>query len=814
MTDTPSPPHAHTPIDGVPSADVGWARASLARTMRLAVLVPVAGMHLMQAIAIGLADGVPGWQRIALAGNLVALVLAARAARRTTGGVWPVVVASYVMLLGGWVVAPSMSGIVAFTSAWLGNATVAVASLLLRRPWAAVVPPVMGVVTGASILLPNPGWAVEIPLAAAFTPTAITIVCLRGRRLLEQLMAQAEVEAADQLRVHESSVAARTAIATAAETARTLHDTVVNTLGALAAGAAGLADLTQVRRRCAADVEATRALLQRHDAEVGAADVLAGLADHVPLRVHRRGLVDRAVEDLLERQPPDVRRALRGAVREALTNAHKHAEVDEVEVQAVAVQQVDVQPADVQPADLPVGGAGAAVLEVRVIDRGRGLDPAAGDGLGLQQSIRGRCADVGIGSTITSAPGEGTTVVLRCPPTADHRPDGAPGPESLATVVRDAQRRAGFLWAGGVAAVGAMIEVVNNLGRPSLTWAMVLVLAGLVGLARLTTRAGGSLPAWVSGVVVAAVPAVFVLSIGGVDFMRAENIHNWQALGVTGPLILVMYASRTLRPLGLGVLMTLGSGVVTTVLLLQAGADHATVVPFGVGAALAVVGGLLVFRQAMAVFGTRAAREEAQAQADQVDAAARRAAEQARRRWRTAGLEVSIGLLDGVAGGASDPRDEALQAACRREERHLRQLLLLSHELIHLGPWLSRASALARDRGVELSLRTGDQDAPDALTGDGLGQVVLDAVLAAPPGSAVTVGLFVASPGPRLTVMHPTSDLAAHPVDVPAGWSSSRRVVGARTLLEVHPVGAADLIGDPGEIGQTPPSVVNSPPTP
>ena len=41
-----------------------------------------------------------------------------------------------------------------------------------------------------------------------------------------------------------------------------------------------------------------------------------------------------------------------------------------------------------------------------------------------------------------------------------------------------------------------------------------------------------------------------------------------------------------------------------------------------------------------------------------------------------------------------------------------------------------------------------------------------------------------------------------------------RRVVGARTLLEVHPVGAADLIGDPGEIGQTPPSVVNSPPTP
>ena len=746
----------------------GWARSSLERTLRMAVLAPVVGMHAMQAAALLLTSGLVGGQRFGMVGNVVAILLAAWMARDAQRSVWPLVALSYAMLFLGWAVAPDMSGIVAFTSAWLGNATVALGAFLLPRPAAAVVPPVMGVLTGLWILLPNPDWVVEIPLAAAFTPAAITLIGLGGRRLLEQLVGRAEDEAAEQLRARQRFAASRAAVAEATETARTLHDTVINTLGAIAGGGAALAKADLVRERCAADAEVTRRLLREGTEEGDQAPVLQGVGAHLGLTVTVTGAEAGSVEDWGARLSPAVRAALRGAVHEALLNVHKHAGVTEVEIRARRVEDC---------------------LVVDVADLGRGFDEATTRGSGLEESIRGRCADVGIMVTIASAPGAGTTVSLRCPP-----PEGSSTPRpSLSGVVDRAQRMAGLLWAGGVAVVGAMIELVNNLARPSLTWGRVGVLVGVVVLAWLTTRDGGDLPAWAVVVIVLSLPAVLVLSLGGVSFMDAENIHNWQALGVTGPAVVILYLAPTRRAFLVAVATTILSGVVATVILHAQDVAHATVVPFGVGSALAVLAAMAVFRRTMDVFGTRAAEAQESAHVLQVEGAARRAAWEARRRWRTAGLEASLTLLEEVASGGVTGDDDALRAACRREERHLRQLLLLSPELVHLGPWLSRVSAMARDRGVDLTMRTGDQDIADRRNADVVGQILLDAVLTAPPDASVTIGVFAQAPGPRVTLLVPAGP-GELLLDLPTGWSAAQQSIGGRRLIELHPTTAEAMV--------------------
>lgn len=104
-----------------------------------------------------------------------------------------------------------------------------------------------------------------------------------------------------------------------------------------------------------------------------------------------------AVSDLT----PDGERALLDATTECLSNVHRHAGVTEVNV--VVMRE-------------------PGVVSVLVVDAGRGFDTAAvaGDRLGLDESVRGRLAEVSGDVVLWSAPGEGTSVLLSVPA-------GAPG---------------------------------------------------------------------------------------------------------------------------------------------------------------------------------------------------------------------------------------------------------------------------------------------------------------------------------------------------------------------------------------------------
>jgi signal transduction histidine kinase len=92
----------------------------------------------------------------------------------------------------------------------------------------------------------------------------------------------------------------------------------------------------------------------------------------------------------------DTTEALVAATREAIVNAAKHAEVEEVSVFAEA---------------------NTSSIEVYVRDRGIGFDPTSvsTSRRGIADSIRARMTRVGGEATVTSAPGDGTEIRLHLP---------------------------------------------------------------------------------------------------------------------------------------------------------------------------------------------------------------------------------------------------------------------------------------------------------------------------------------------------------------------------------------------------------------
>jgi signal transduction histidine kinase len=111
------------------------------------------------------------------------------------------------------------------------------------------------------------------------------------------------------------------------------------------------------------------------------------------LTVHLHGA---AWADAASDLTPDGERALLDATTECLSNVHRHAGVTEVNV--VVMRE-------------------PGVVSVLVVDAGRGFDTEAvgPDRLGLDESVRGRLAEVSGDVVLWSAPGEGTSVLLSVP---------------------------------------------------------------------------------------------------------------------------------------------------------------------------------------------------------------------------------------------------------------------------------------------------------------------------------------------------------------------------------------------------------------
>jgi len=265
---------------------------------------------------------------------------------------------------------------------------------------------------GAALTPPAGSGSPTSPATAVMLLLAIVSAAWFGRRMLHRraVEADAALERADQDSREQYVVLSRQT--ERREHERLLHDTVLNTLTALAR-AHGSA--TEVVSRCRDDVKLIERVLGDPEDTAGPAwqryDGMLTRIKAVASQMRSRGLdVHVEITDSVEvtdgSVPTRVARAMAQAVREALVNVAGHAGTSEAWIEVS------------QPAD---GG-----LQVTVRDAGAGFDPdRVGPGrLGVRRSIIERLADQGGQASVTSAPGEGTVVSLRWP-ALPHPADGA-----------------------------------------------------------------------------------------------------------------------------------------------------------------------------------------------------------------------------------------------------------------------------------------------------------------------------------------------------------------------------------------------------
>ena len=607
------------------------------------------------------------------------------------------------------------------------TAVVAATPFLVLRWYLAVL--VVGAwVLAASIVAAGDGGgpapvalAIAVPVAiysgAAY---ALVTVLRRFARAVDDEAAVAE-------RQHRLLVADRAAARSAAELARTLHDTAVNTLAAVASGGPAVADVGRVRRRCSEDVQALRDRAEARDGRVAG---LLGVASDLAVTVQWSGLGPEEREEAVESLGRTRGGALLGIVRELLLNVEKHA--------GAARATVEVERRD-----------GALVVSVR--DDGPGFVVGTVAERGLARSVRERAAAAGFAVEIVSAPGQGVRGTVVCP-SLDAGPAPGERPPGPAASARRLTRTATWGWCAAVTTASLAAGAVGT-GTPA-TFASV----GLVALASLaawvTCRGDRDLPRSLGLVICLVLPVAFVLAYQGALGPGGDPAF-WQSIGLTPLMVILLNVSthRWLLPLAGGLLAAVAGA---TAALGQHDVPGASFIVLANAAIqLMQIGVWLLFAQALRGITDRAAHEHRQTLQDRAERAAIEAAAATQERWRDGQIEVAVELLQELADGRASPLDPQVQMRAGQEEQSLRQLLTLTPDLVHLGPWLARSIGQARRRDIRLSVRTGSIDLPDAQSASWVGLALRDVLDRVEPGSDVVVAHYARRAEPVVTVVGP-----------------------------------------------------------
>lgn len=501
---------------------------------------------------------------------------------------------------------------------------------------------------------------------------AIAAATIGGRRALVVAARGTRMAQDDLARTSADAEAMRRVDLRLREQERRLHETVLNTLNAIARGGLQDADAVTARiRERSADSAAVLASFE----DAGPDHLMPARERWVAgVQPAIAALRDAGVDVVLELPaacdpPEDVGRAFVTATVESLLNVQRHAHANRVKVQVAC---------------------DARSLRVEIADDGIGFDPVmVAEGFGLAGSIRAPLEDIGGATRIDSAPGRGTTVrlVWKAPGT-----DPRPMPDTTAFVRP-------VLLAFGAFTLASAILTLGDFTHP---WAGIasLALAILVGivLAR-ASGSGGLRPAIVIGVCLSA-PLILRLQVIGLGNAPASSWADWSSEAIVGLLLVIAAAGPWW-----GWLAALATWLVT-----QGDVIGELLQP---GTAVIIAGGLFA----------RSVRANAQASARAADlravelASMLSDAESIRRtRERYAALAESsaLALLRGIADGSVDPRADEVRAACADEERFIRSVMRLDPASNLLHAFASRLAIAAHRRRIPLEIDLADGRAPDA----------------------------------------------------------------------------------------------------
>ncbi|HEV2377365.1 MAG TPA: ATP-binding protein [Streptosporangiaceae bacterium] len=538
---------------------------------------------------------------------------------------------------------------------------------------------------------------------------------------------------------------------------RLIHDTVLNTLTALARVTD--TDRAEVVGRCRTDLTLVeRALSSAGESATGdeaAGDGLVREIRAVADEMRARGLevhVDvgaaatgpeggpgapgrLAVQTCVPAVPVGVGAAIVHALREALANVAAHAGTGEA---WVSVSQ-------------PSPGG----VRVSVRDEGVGFDPSQVDPvrLGVRRSIVERLADCGGRALLCSAPGEGTMVTLAWDAVSPPWQPGCPGERHELGRAMSAARPDEAVWdayepelprALGVAAailqLIALIQLVVSLHGYRYPGLSVGVWLGLLAVAAwLVPRAMARGLTSTEAAVAVAVPVAAVALVGWDRLPTAAGAADWSVVGA-GWLLALLALSRPFWVCACGALLVFAAHAVIVFGALRVSPMSLTLLmgaAYPLSAILGLIGGLRPTLRAYAGVAARRAKLANRATAE-------RAAGQAVRQDRQARLDLLeaevLPLLRGIAAEVLDPAGQAVRERCARDARTLRQVLVdrVRGTTGLLGE-LAPALRAAEDRGLPVEVQVvGSPEVPSPEVA-GATLAAVDGVLRALPPHQVTL---------------------------------------------------------------------------
>ncbi|WP_134324190.1 sensor histidine kinase [Cumulibacter soli] len=686
----------------------------------------------------------------------------------------------------------------AYGAIWTVSVTAATPAFIMSRSQALLLGFSITVAAIAMQLVLHPGWPYEVRVVALVSAATLTWVA----ELVVAPMRRA-AETADEAAQHEESARVRERVAQQAgrgiaDGDRLLHDTLINTLGALANGRIATRDVSWVRDRCLQDLSDIDGVLDldRHELEDAPASQIrtdnANKSDHpqrdtlsaliearYPLAVEVDAPSMKSLKRFETLVPPAHLRAICGAVYEAIRNAEKHAGVDRVSL------------------EIALSGP---VLEVLVSDCGIGFHPDACDARGIKTSILQRCNEVGVAASIESAPGRGTRVSLSWELESAGQPDAAVPPQAPTAPVSSVFRSGCWAWAGCILASAVVTQILGVGAKAPLSWLAIVVSVVLCGISWRCCRNRLALPWWASALHCIGIPAIFALSFAAVQSGEVPLVAAYGIL-LAPPLVvlLVMAHSR----IWLWITLTTLTAV-TGLFALSSDGGWALVPVVAVGPHLALFACWLVMLPTLADITRRESQARNEAVELAIANATRNTVMASRRRWIVAGVRDSADLLRQVADGTVDVGNPALRRRCGISEAHLRAMLTIDPDLVHIGPWLASAITRARSRNIEVNVRGGAIDVPDAGAAVEMGRLLLGAVARCPRGSSLVIGVFGTPQNPYYTFVGPAAlaDVVGKPAElhrIRVDWG----VRGSHWLAQAQ-LRTADDAAFPGSSGAAP----------
>ncbi|WP_370361438.1 sensor histidine kinase [Catenulispora sp. MAP12-49] len=426
--------------------------------------------------------------------------------------------------------------------------------------------------------------------------------------------------------------------------------------------------------------------------------------------------------------PAEVCTELGEATRQALANVHRHAGTDSADV-GLAVAD--------------------GTVEITVTDRGRGFDPGRSPraGKGLSSSIVGRMRDIGGTAEIRSAPGLGTTVVLRWRPgvvPAGDSPDTGIALRLYGADTFQLLAAAGFVFQ--LLALYASLHYASDYFYPWLppaAWAVQMA-AGLT----LAARIGHSARPWLMWAAVAVIVAAAASVTIDCRPRGVLGFANWSFGSTIWPLAFVA-AYLPIRAVVAAV--AVHDAIQTTIIAFKIGADLPGLLKLS---AIALENAMLQAGFAIAfVILTRTTTVTARAAWNSGIARARLYAAQITHRSRTIRAAVideeTYALLESVSSGVMDPEHPDTLRLFRAAERGLRRQDALSAALSGTDALASLShEAIAAD--LELEILLGDSFA------------AFPATVGAPMVVVMAQALRLAAPGKARIMLHEHADMTRH----------------------------------------------------